>query len=120
MNERQFQQTVQNRRRYEVAPLFGNRELAGLLRSAGRADQQRAAAAQAWARVVPAKLLGSTVVTAFEHGTVVVAVGDSTTCYYLRQEVSSLRQRLTRVLPGARRLKFELQRERGDGRQESK
>ena len=107
MNARQYQHTLENRWSREVRPLFGAREVAGILRAVQR-GQGCQAAAEAWSRIAPPDVLAVTAVEAFEKGTLCVAVADPTTRYYLSQQGASLRHRLASVLGGVRALRFEL------------
>jgi hypothetical protein len=102
MTERQLQRLLDNRPRYEAAPLVDAEVLRRLLRTGARASRRREEAESAWRCVAPARLAAAAQVQGFERGVLELRVQESAAASELRLLCPVIQRRLAGLLPGLR------------------
>ncbi len=106
MDEKQYDQTVHNRRGYDLRPLFDGAGLEAVLRRAARMSRQRRLADEAWRRAVSPEVAATSGAISFRDGVLVICVSDPTTGHHLRSRAAELRRRLAAALPSLRQVRF--------------
>jgi len=102
MTERQLQRLLENRPRYDAAPLVDGEVLQRLLRTGARACRRRNEAESAWRRVAPARLAAAVKVEGFERGVLELRVQEPAAASELRLLCPLIQRRLGGLLPGLR------------------
>ncbi len=80
--------------------------LAAVVAKAVRAARRRQRAADAWQRVAHPDWLGQSAVEAVEGDTAIIAVAGPTLAYKLRRQSTALGHALAALVPGLRRVRF--------------
>lgn len=94
MNERQFLQSLANRRVYRPRPLLDEATTARLLRGTTRKAQQLECAAQALVECLPAAWRGRLEADSFSAGRLVVRAADHAAAEWMRRNAARTVQRL--------------------------
>ncbi len=115
MNEHQYRQLCDNRRRAGPAPLGavggrgtmrGRSPLAAVLAVATRAARRRQKAALAWQRIAQPEWSAGAAVEAVDGDTLIVAVDSPALGCELRRRAAALAQDLAGLVPGLLRVRF--------------
>jgi hypothetical protein len=115
VNEHQYRQLCENRRRPGPVPLGaagerrtgqGRSPLAAVLATATRAARRRRRAAAAWQRIAQPEWLTLAAVEAVDGDTLVVAVDSPALGCELRRRAEALARDLAGLVPGLRRVRF--------------
>jgi hypothetical protein len=106
MDGKQYEQTIRNRRGYDLQPLFAGQGLASVMRGAARAAKQLRLADDAWERVVSPATCAISRVASYRNGVLLIALTDPTAGHHLQCGAGELRRKLAAVLPGLRDVRF--------------
>lgn len=105
MTERQFRQTLTNRKRRGGEVLFGGAAANSILRDAARDARQRRAAEAAWEEIAPAEFLESARVGCVREGVVQLEVTDAAVRERIRRQIGRFLQQMQQRMPGVSALR---------------
>lgn len=105
MNERQYRQTLTNRKRRGVEILFAGAAANALLRDAARDARQRRSAEAAWEAIAPAEYAKCVRVGCVREGIVQLDVPDSAMRERVRRQLGKFLQQMRQRMPGVSALR---------------